>query len=35
MGGGGGGGSEVKKKNIRAREIHARQLTVKNIHAMA
>ena len=40
MGGGGGGGG-ITKKNIRARENymkkknHARQLILKNIHAMA
>ena len=36
----GGGGGEMYKKNFRAREnefkkIHARQLTLKNIHAKA
>ena len=41
LGEGGGGAGEVKnKKNIRAREIkwkknYARQLTLKNIHAMS
>ena len=38
--GGGGGGGEVQKKNSRKgklneKKIHARQLTLNNIHAMA
>ena len=40
MGGGGGGGAKYEKKNLRKgklneKKIHARQLTLKNIHAMA
>ena len=38
--GGGGGGGEVQKKifaqgKIKRNKIHARQLTLRNIHAMA
>ena len=40
MGGGGSGGSEVQKKYSRKGQLnekknHARQLNLKNIHAMA
>ena len=39
MGGGGGGGRSAKKKHSRKgklnEKIHARQLTLKNIHATA
>ena len=40
VGGGGGGGGRSTKKifahgKIRRKKIHARQLTLKNIHAMA
>ena len=35
IGGGGGGGSTKKKKKVQnEKKIHARQLILKNIHAM-